>query len=156
MLLSDFEDTVFVWSLCGLHPTVRRREENPARWKRCTRGAYQGDGVGGQVQHFDLVVVGVGHVKKPAAAASTDSSGLVEAGEGEIRAKSVSGLAGASQCAALLGLWIHYLDLMESHRPGERRGNTISKSLLFIPNLPEESRFSPVFAARRGLVSCKE
>lgn len=75
----------------------------------CT--SYQGDGVGGQVQHFDLVVVGVGHIEQPAATAGTDSSRLVEAGLGEIRAKSVSSLAGAGQRAALFCLWIHHLDL---------------------------------------------
>lgn len=136
--------------------TARRREENPVLWKESTCGAYQGDGVGGQVQHFDLVVVGVGNVKKPAAAASTDSSRLVEAGQGEIRAKSVSGLAGAGQGAALLRLWIHYLDLMESPRHGEATQLLGPfRLLLFIPNLPEESRFSPVFTARLGLASCK-
>lgn len=86
-------------------------EEKPVQWNRFLYGAYQGDGFGGQVHNFDLVVVGVCDVEKPAAAAGTDSSRLVEAGQVKIRAKSVSGLTSAGQRAALFGLWIHYLDL---------------------------------------------
>lgn len=59
-----------------------------------THTSHQGDSLGGQVQHFDLVVVGVGHVEKLAAVTSTDSSRFIEAGLVKIRAKSISSLSG--------------------------------------------------------------
>lgn len=58
--------------------------------------SYQGDSLGGHVQHFDLVVVGIGHVEKSATVAGTDSSRFVEAGLVKTGAKSISSLTSSS------------------------------------------------------------
>lgn len=102
--------------------------------------SYQGDGLGGQVQHFDLVVVGVGHVEQPATAAGAQSSRLVEAGPAEIGAESVSSLAGAGQSAALFRLWIHHLDLHAKPMVRRREGGVVKGILLIFLFLSQISQ----------------
>lgn len=58
--------------------------------------SYQRDSLGGHVQHFDLVVVGVGHIKNSATVTGTDSSRFVEAGLVKTGAKSIPSLTSSS------------------------------------------------------------
>lgn len=81
------------------------------RRRSVAKASYRRDGLGAQVQDFDLVVVGVGDIEELPTGARTDSAGLVEATGDKIGARGVTCFSRAGQSTAPLGVGVHHFNL---------------------------------------------